>query len=199
MSDFQEIIDKSKDNGNRWGIGTAAGYLKRLEAAIGLKGLNVSQADFTKAIEAAEQKLTFCDPDMVVLGSDDNDGHIAYKLVEMEMPGGELLHVPQPGQKRKAKREPTAGAVMEFDAIITSNRLDRDGDVLEPKGADVDMDLALLWQHSPWEPIGKLLGITKQNSRQLRGRFAIIDNALGRDAAQLVESFLTDCWKPLKS
>ncbi len=203
MDDFQAIIDKSKNSGNRWGIGTAAGYLRRLEATGGLKSLNVSQAAFSKAMAEAEKKLTFCDPDMVVLGSDDDDGHIAYKLTPMELPGGEVLNVPQPGRKRRnAKREPTPGSVMEFDAVITSNRVDRDGDILEPKGARVDPKAPLLWQHTPWEPIGKLLEVIKQNSKQVRGRFAIIDNPLGRDAAQLIEfgalrishGFLPDEW-----
>ncbi len=187
MDDFQEILDGLKCKGSRWGIGTAASYLRRLAAATGLKGLNVSEADFTKAIEAAERKLTFCDPDMVVVGSDATDGHTSYKLVPMELPEGGVLNVPQPGQKRRGKREPTAGSVMEFDAIMTSSRVDRDGDILEPKGAEVDPKSPLLWQHNPWEPIGKLLEVTKQNSKQVRGRFAIIDSPLGRDAAQLVE------------
>ena len=202
--DQSEIIARIKSNAGRWGIGTAATYLRQLESVGGLKGLNISQEKFNQAIKEAENKLTFCDPDMVVVNSDDDDGRIAYKLVEMETPEGEKLLVPQPGKKRRnAKREPTPGSVMEFEAIITTGRVDRDGDILEPKGAIVDPKSPLLWQHNPWEPIGKLIEVTKQNTKQVRGRFAIIDSPLGRDAAQLIEfgalrishGFLPTEWK----
>lgn len=75
---------------------------------------------------------------------------------------------------------------MEFDAIITSNRKDRDGDIMEPLGAILDQRMPLLWQHLPLHPIGKFLRQIGRDAQHVSGKFAIIDSELGRDAAQLV-------------
>jgi len=75
--------------------------------------------------------------------------------------------------------------ILEFDAIITTPIRDRDGDVLETKGATVDPKMPLLWQHMPMQPIGKFMKTVKHTDSELRGRFVIADTALGRDSAAL--------------
>lgn len=79
------------------------------------------------------------------------------------------------------------GAVMVFDAIITTPRRDHGGDILESKGAELDDRMPLLWQHMSAAPIGKMVKKLTQNSKRVTGRFAIADTPLGRDAAMLVK------------
>ncbi|MGH2567563.1 MAG: HK97 family phage prohead protease, partial [Bacteroidota bacterium] len=81
----------------------------------------------------------------------------------------------------------TPGAVMDFDAVITTTRKDRDGDILETEGAVIDPYCPLLWQHTPIQPIGKMVGLSVHTKEMAQGRFAIADTVLGRDAATLVE------------
>lgn len=78
-------------------------------------------------------------------------------------------------------------ACMDFEAIITSTKQDRDGDVLESKGATIDPRCPLLWQHNPNNVIGKLVGVTGRDDTRIKGRLSIADTLQGRDAAYLVE------------
>lgn len=77
--------------------------------------------------------------------------------------------------------------VMEFDAVLTTPRQDRDNDILESAGCTVDPKMPGLWQHCPFEPIGKYLATTRQNKNEVRFRGSLADIQLGRDAAVLVE------------
>lgn len=94
-----------------------------------------------------------------------------------------------PGMKLlgRAAGSSESKSILEFDCVITSKRKDRDGDILEPKGAVPDLKMPLLWQHLPFQPIGKLLAITGQTPSKVSGRFGIADLPLGRDAAVLVD------------
>lgn len=74
-----------------------------------------------------------------------------------------------------------------FNAIITTTKQDRDGDILHPAGAEVDNSAPLLWQHDPMSPIGKLCKLVSQDKDSVVGAFAIADTPLGRDAAYLTE------------
>src|SRR5262245_54604133 len=56
----------------------------------------------------------------------------------------------------------TPGSICDFEAVITSGRKDRDGDILEPSGAILDPQCPLLWQHLPTMPIGRLVSKTVQ-------------------------------------
>lgn len=150
---------RERESKGRWGIGMASAYLRQVEESGDPSTLvGVSPEQWSDAVKDAESRLVYCDP--------------------------ELAPVPR---STKAKDESAPGSIMEFDAIITTTRRDRDGDVLEAKGADPDLAMPLLWQHMPMMPIGKLLKITTQNSKRVAGRFAIADTAQGRDAAALVE------------
>ncbi len=59
------------------------------------------------------------------------------------------------------------GVVLEFEAVVTSTRKDRDGDVLECRGCNVDPSAPLLWQHDPQQPIGKLLEVTERSNDKI--------------------------------
>lgn len=79
--------------------------------------------------------------------------------------------------------------LMLFRHVITSNRKDRDGDVLRPDGAEIDPKLLLLWQHVPTLPIGKLVAVDARNSSVIKFISAIVDmNALCHDAAVMIEN-----------
>lgn len=84
------------------------------------------------------------------------------------------------------KEIPTDG-IMAFNAVITTTKRDRDGDVLESSGATLDMKMPLLWQHLPLQPIGKFVKEVGRTKRYVAGQFAIADLPLGRDAATLVK------------
>lgn len=81
----------------------------------------------------------------------------------------------------------TKGACMDFDCVLTATGVDRDGDILESKGAIVDPRMPLLWQHIALQPVGKLVSVISQTDKSIIVRNAIIDNEFGRDVAQLVE------------
>lgn len=74
-----------------------------------------------------------------------------------------------------------------LNLVISSRKRDRDGDVLEPSGAEPDPKMPLLWQHFWSEPIGALTQITKQNSARIAGEFTVANTALGQDAWMLCE------------
>lgn len=80
-----------------------------------------------------------------------------------------------------------AGAVLEYDAVCSSRRKDRDGDVLDTKGLELDLKMPLLWQHLQLSPIGKHLTLLSQDETTWSSKFAIADTELGRDAATLTK------------
>lgn len=78
-----------------------------------------------------------------------------------------------------------AGSLMEFEAIVTTTHRDRDGDVLESRGAVIDKQAPLLAQHMPMMPIGKFLRTIKRTDSFVKARFGIVDTELGSDYAKL--------------
>jgi DNA polymerase III delta prime subunit len=113
--------------------------------------------DWQKELAAAEGKLTYSHPDM--------------DIKDVGIAGLSLSH----------------GSIMDFDCVITTTTRDRDGDVLETKGASFDLRMPLLWQHIPMAPIGKMVSLISHTDNEARGRFAIADIAQGRDAAALID------------
>lgn len=79
------------------------------------------------------------------------------------------------------------GVLLEYDAVCSSRRKDRDGDVIETGGLVIDTKHPLLWQHLQHSPIGKHVEIVEQGEASWSSKFAIADTALGRDAAVLVK------------
>lgn len=88
---------------------------------------------------------------------------------------------------RQAKKTAIPNSILEFDHVITTTRKDRDGDILESGGATLDYKMPLLWQHMSAQPIGRLARITEHTDSLIAGKSVILDTALGRDAAVLVE------------
>lgn len=81
-----------------------------------------------------------------------------------------------------------AGAVLEYDCILSSKRQDRDRDIVEQKGGlELDPRQPALWQHIQLSPIGKMVRMLEQTDTYTKCRYAIADTALGRDAATLVK------------
>lgn len=151
---------RSRKSISRWGIGVASSYLAEIERFAGAGQFDADE--WRKCVKEAESRFTFCDPAAVV--------EKAHKKGSAEF---DISAIPN--------------AILGIDAIITSKNMDRDGDVLDPMGANVDKNMPLLWQHMPQCPVGRFCGLTKQDGDVLAGRFAILDTSLGRDVAILAE------------
>lgn len=158
-----DIVSSLAHRTVRKGIGTAAQYLKEIEPCLsgGLcptKLFNLADAGlWKKELDEAASRLVYCEDD---------------------------------GMLTKSIREGTdiaSGAVLEYDAILATRQKDRDGDIVEPKGMQIDDRMPLLWQHLQLSPIGKHLAVISQDEMFTKCRFAIADIDLGRDAAVLVK------------
>jgi hypothetical protein len=138
-----------------------------------MASLDQWQKDFT----AAQNQLVYTSEDTIV-----EDGLI---VVEGGMP--RKLHVAPNSKDNRTGMDVVPGACMVFDGTMTTNREDRDRDVLEPSGADLDERMPLLYQHVPLLNIGKYVRNNARSDKRINNRYAIIDNEAGRDAAQLAE------------
>lgn len=176
--DQAAILDslRSRRPRGRWGIGTAKSYLDVTPPNL----FDVSPTEWQAAIEKASSTLTWCEEEATieplpwsVLGEEGRD-RLGRNM--------ELLPV-----KRAVKPAGLDGFVLAFDYTLTTVDEDRDFDVLEPKGATVDMLGPLLFNHVTIQPIGKPLKILKQNNKRLAEQSAIMDFPFGRDVAQMIE------------
>lgn len=165
--DVNDILNSLRVNrtGSRWGIGTALQYVKSIEPCLSgghcptkLFGL-ASGEEWTKALGAAATQLVYCE---------DSDPELISKSVRE---GASI----------------TPGAVLEFDCFLSTKQIDRDGDLVEPIGMDIDPNMPLLWQHIQAQPIGKYLRTITQCDEFVKSSFAIADTELGRDSATLVK------------
>jgi len=164
---LEELIEaiRTRQTKSRYGIGFASSYLKSIESCLigGPCPANVfakaTPEGWVAALKEADSKLTYCSSGM--------------KVKEISTKAKEEYAIP--------------GSICEFECVITTNRKDRDGDVLEPQGAMPDEAMPLLWQHMPFEPIGRLARITSQTANRVTGIFGIADTELGRDAATLLK------------
>ena len=167
---------------SRWGIGTAASYLKAIEPFYHKTG------DWDRLVKDAENRLVYCDEGMVVTQAGNGDGNATvYDVQDVKLADGQTISLAFPSTKKVNKRPSVPGSIMDFECVITSQRKDRDGDVLEPSGAKPDPKMPLLAYHNPLMPIGKFCETTQQSKDALMGRFAIADTPLGHDMATLTE------------
>lgn len=119
---------------------------------------------------------------------------------------GRLAYVADDLCLDKAIGDLSPGSIMDFDCVVTTTRQDRDGDVLETAGADLDPMAPLLWQHVPLMPCGKVVKQLSKTASRLMARCAVADTELGRDVAVLVEfgglrishGFKPAEWEPLQ-
>lgn len=153
-------------NAPRWGIGTAKQYLGDIQPCLSGGGIcpskvfGTASADaWKKELAAADSRLTYCDAGMA-------DGEYLQKSIR---DGSDI----------------TSGAILEYDAVLSTTRKDRDSDILESGGLDIDTKMSLLWQHIQVSPVGKHVSVLKQTDDLVICRFAIADTELGRDAATL--------------
>jgi hypothetical protein len=85
--------------------------------------------------------------------------------------------------------EMPAKTLMAIRHVLTTDREDRDGDVLRTAGAELDPKAPVLWQHQPFLPIGKVLKTVEQTKSRLTVVSALLDlNELTSDIATLVEA-----------
>jgi hypothetical protein len=187
------------------GIGTAADYLRELDVCLGggcpsrlLEGVTARQ--WRAWWRAARWKLVYHHPEMRPLtamraaGPRDNSA-------------GPNTHDFGYASDAAGLGQLPPHTIGTFPAVITTTRQDRDGDVLETRGAELDPSAPLLWQHLPDLPIGRLLAEGPRTNARLTGSFAIAGTALGQDAALLAEhgalrishGFLPTAWEPLDS
>lgn len=192
LDDPQTILKRVRERtaGGRWGIGTAGSYLR----GIGAKAMGADPAEWEQVIKEAEQKLVYCDSEMQIQeisGGVLSEGDRDLMSRDVDMP-----------HRKKLDVKTVPGAVLVFDADVTTNSEDRDGDILDPKGAKVDLAGPLLFDH--FETIGKLVKLVQQNGKRVRTREAIMDFPLGRDVASFIEfgalrrmshGFLPEEWK----
>lgn len=143
---------------SRWGIGNALQYVK----AYGQNGaavFGITQDAWTKEMDSAADRLTYCD---------ETSGDVDF-IVKSIREGTDI----------------SPGAVLEYDAMMVTKRRDRDGDILEPMGLDIDVKMPLLAHHVQAAPYGKHVAIVKQDDDVWASRWAIADFPLGRDMAVL--------------
>lgn len=78
--------------------------------------------------------------------------------------------------------------------IATTIEADRDGDVVEPKGAEFKLPLALLWQHDARQPIGQVFAAKVTTSGiEIKARIAKIDEP------GTLKNRIDEAWHSIKS
>lgn len=129
-------------------------------------------ADWQNLLTKSKESLTYKNEDMGVIGGVKND---------------DTNNIINFGTPKRQNVQMKRGAIMEIECVLTSKNKDRDGDTLEPEGAILDEKMPFLWQHIPVQPIGVFTGLVHRDVNQVMVSYSIIDNLLGRDAAQLIE------------
>lgn len=151
-----------------YGLSTAEPYVRGVLKSAPACNQDFNVTDPEAMIKEAARKLTFASPDMVV----EEKATSGFKDL---VPDG--VKIPD-------------NTLMVIRHVLTSTKEDRDGDVLETKGADLDPKSPLLWQHMHTMPIGKVLGEVGRTRNKLTVASAIIElgNPIAADAAKLVEA-----------
>lgn len=164
--DLEELLErvKTKDDPAS-GIGLASTYLKMIfdctDGICGVMPQDVAPiADWQKAIGDADKVLVYTPEEMEITVKDESD----------------------------KKFIPTPKACMDFETVMTSARKDRDGDILDTKGAEPDLSMPYLFMHTHFHIGGKLVQITLHNSKLMKGHFALLDCQVGNDMAFLIEN-----------
>lgn len=158
-----DLLSSVRSRSMRSALTTADRYLATLQACLQEgscpQGLSnpLTPPEWQRELKEAETRFVYC--------------------------GGNVA--PSAADPADAERHTSSGAILELEAVITTTRRDRDGDILESAGAEVDPDAVLLWQHIPFQPIGKLVQVTEHTVDRVKARLSIANTELGRDAATL--------------
>lgn len=170
------IQRRRKDNR----ILVASRYVETVQSCFGdsvcaAKWAGVGTADqWAMALKEARGKLVYRDSDMRVRG-----GWRPGENGQQETFG----RIKQASSKKKLP----AKTLMYFECVLTSTKRDRDGDVLESKGGELDVQMPVLWQHVPLSPIGRYVDTISRDDRRIVTGNAIADTQLGLDACTLIE------------
>jgi HK97 family phage prohead protease len=176
-----QIVEAARSRG--WttrGVGLASDYVATVRSAVGgSKGMarhfaGKSAADIDALVKAASDTLVFR-PDGARILSTTKKSKKKDSVVTQGTP------------MRKSPGEMTKDSILDFECVLTSKNKDRDGDEIDPKGAQIDTKMPLLWQHIPVEPIGKLVDLLSQDSDDVKTHLAVADTPIGHDAVVLVE------------
>lgn len=87
--------------------------------------------------------------------------------------------------KRKALNASFAETAGGFEAIITTDAIDRDGEVVVPQGmnsTEFEKNPVLFWNHDYSQPVGKCLSL-KREPHRIRGEFRFAQRPDGFDGA----------------
>jgi HK97 family phage prohead protease len=166
--DLNDILTMSDPEFLGRSIAPASFYLKSLATCFSGSGLcptkvwdGATPEQWAKALQDAETRLTYCDAAMADVDA------IVKSISEGTSIGKDFI--------------------LTYDCVLTSRRKDRDGDLLECKGFTIDDRMPGLWMHSQMQPIGAYVKTLHEDDDIKKGRFGILDTALGRDAAVLVK------------
>lgn len=84
-----------------------------------------------------------------------------------------------------------------IDVVMTTKKVDRDGDVVHPDGLDVERFLetnpVVLWMHDRTAPIGKVIKITKNKSRAT-ARVKFANTPLANEIFELYADGFLNAW-----
>ena len=169
--------------GRRHGIVTADAYLNELAACVGngacpAKDFGLNEESWVSHYKEAESRLCYHAPGMEIT-------HVAETKLLDELHAKGVVDKEEHEATTKAFKEATPGACMDFSCVVTTPTEDREEDVLETKGAELDPASPLLWQHMWFQPIGRLVKTIVHTYRRLVAHCAIIDSPAGQDHAQL--------------
>lgn len=171
----------SRSPGLGEGISFAAPYIQTmLDNVGGIRGMaglltNVSPESVRESLKRSEGKLVYRGAGTIVTA-----GTMRHENNSVRLFG-------KSDRKDEDRGDLTSKSIMEFENILTTADEDRDGDELDPMGADLDMSMPLLWQHDPNIPLGKMIKLLDQNKHYIKVLSGIADTLAGHDAAVLVE------------
>jgi hypothetical protein len=178
MSKHEQLLTaiRSRKGGAQFGRGilTADRYVATATECVGVgmcqKYFGNAQGTYAQVQKDAASKLVYTGTDLLIEGE---------KLATAASEIKKLL---------KGDDLP-ANTLLAFTHVLTSSREDRDGDVLETKGALIDPKMPLLWQHIHTLPIGKAVAVVEHTPDLLRMATVLLDiNELTSDAAKLIEA-----------
>lgn len=158
MPDFDALLESIKARGSRKGIVTADRYFREVQGCFdgGTCPINIGHTSEDQWAKALKDAER-----------------------KLTVSGPHMRVIP------KSVKRVSDNGVLDFDCIVTTPYRDRVKDILDTKGAILDKNAPLLWQHVAMMPIGKRLRTLRHNEKELRTRMSIADTALGRDAAIL--------------
>lgn len=176
MDNLLKAIKARKPDKFGYGIMTADVYVRTLAERAGLAACyeiaSTRSTSFDDVLQKASRTLVYSDPEMQTEEKESSVGNFKRLLdgapKDLELPKNTLMVV-----RHK----------------LTTDREDRDGDVLHPEGVEVDPKMLLLWQHVHTMPIGKMLYIVGQDEKAVRVVSAVVDmNETTHDAAVMIDN-----------